>query len=75
MSECELERAAQQVLDEVDRNLGTRPWPFKYAAPWGALNRLRAALQAQKKPPGSRPRVKVIVGRKRPKERANPASS
>lgn len=39
--------AAQAVLDEVDRNLQTKEWPIKYAAPWAALTQLRAVLQGR----------------------------
>lgn len=39
-----LEKAARQVLKEVDDNLGHKEPPFKYGAPFGALAELRQAL-------------------------------
>lgn len=39
-----LEKAARQVLSEVDKNLQEKSSPFRYGAPFGALTKLREAL-------------------------------
>lgn len=36
--------AVEAVLAKVDRNLDTKPWPLKYAAPWRELARLREVM-------------------------------
>ena len=41
-----VERAAQAVLDDADKNLDD-PFPIKYRAPYGALNKLRETLVTQ----------------------------
>lgn len=39
-----LEKAAREVLKEVDANLEAKSPPFKYGAPFGALTKLRESL-------------------------------
>jgi len=39
-----IEAAALALIAAIDRNLDTRPWPWKYAAPWGEAKKLRDAL-------------------------------
>jgi len=40
-----IERAALAVIKATWRNLDTKPWPQKYAAPYGALVKLQKALE------------------------------
>jgi hypothetical protein len=44
----DLQRVAQDVLDETDRNLNHDTWPIKYRAPYGALMKLRKLLARQR---------------------------
>lgn len=44
----ELQTAADKVVTETDRIHDTRPWPSKYAAPYGAITDLRTLLAKQR---------------------------
>jgi hypothetical protein len=41
-----IERAAHAVILATWRNLDAKPWPQKYAAPYGALVELQKALES-----------------------------
>ena len=39
-----IERAAVALIAAIDDSLDRRPWPIKYAVPWGQAKALRDAL-------------------------------
>jgi hypothetical protein len=58
--EQKIEAAAIALIAAIDRNLDTRPWPWKYGVPWAEANALREAIEARplpamgRIPPGAR---------------------
>lgn len=44
----DLQAAGQKIVDATDRNFDTRPWPSKYAAPYGAITEMRELLGKQR---------------------------
>lgn len=47
----QIELAARNLIAAIDRNLDTRPWPFKYAVPWKEATALRLILDTAPPPP------------------------
>lgn len=43
-----IEAAAEALIEAIDRNLDTQPWPVKYGVPFGEALRLREAIEGRK---------------------------
>jgi len=42
---AQMRKLLDEVVTRADLNLSLRPWPFKYAAPWGELARINNWLK------------------------------